>query len=264
MVPFHSHAEYEIYYFQEGKCNYLIGNQLYVMEPGDLIIMHGMTLHRANVDPNYEYVRSVIHFDPSFVKGLFHHPHRLNVLKPFQQLGNFRIHLYEQHQIEIERILKALDDCQRQSDSISYNRFLITMMDLFVFLYEVCEQTMIERPDVQSDKVSHVQNIITFIEQNYMKDIQLSDLEDHLHLNKYYLSKIFKEVTGATIFGYLMQRRINEAKVLFLMDGEKSVTEVSYQVGFKHPGHFSRVFKQLSHCTADHYRKQINRHTNKS
>ncbi|MCZ8514996.1 hypothetical protein O9H85_21755 [Paenibacillus filicis] len=37
-------------------------------------------------------------------------------------------------------------------------------------------------------------------------------------MSKYYLTGIFKEVTGITIFKYLFQRRINEAKVRFLMD----------------------------------------------
>lgn len=263
-VPFHSHSEYEIYYFHEGKVNYLIGDKIHVMQPGDLIIMHGMTLHRPNIDNNFPYIRSMIHFDPSYLKGLFNYPQCLNVLKPFQELGNYRIHLSSAHQQEIVRLFILLDQYQGQQNKVAFNRLIVTLMDFMIFLYGVCEKTMIEQTSFPSEKLSHVQNIISFIEKNYMQDFHLSHLEQGLHLNKFYLSKIFKEVTGATIFAYLLQRRINEAKMIFLMDKNKSVTEVGYQVGFKHPAHFSRVFKQQVNCTAEQYRRNVSNDTNES
>lgn len=50
-AQFHSHAFYEMYYFQEGECNYLIGDKLMTLHPGDFILMHGMTLHCPNPSP---------------------------------------------------------------------------------------------------------------------------------------------------------------------------------------------------------------------
>jgi AraC-like DNA-binding protein len=263
-VPFHSHSEYEIYYFQGGKCNYLIGDKIYVLQPGDLIIMHGMTLHCPNIDPKYEYVRSMVHFDSSYIDGLFSYPNSLNVLKPFQELGNFRFHLTAEQQKDIESLFRKLHDYRQQQDLIPFNRFNIVLMELLVFIYSICEKTMALQPEFPSEKVKNVQNIISYIEHNFMKDLHLTHLEQSLHLNKFYLSKIFKEVTGVTIFNYLLQRRINEAKVLFLLDNDKSVTEVGYQVGFKHPAHFSRIFKKQVNCTAEQYRKGLQKNTNES
>lgn len=255
--PFHSHAEYEIYYFHEGSCNYLIGDSIYVLQPGDLIIMHGMTLHRPNIDTNSPYVRSMIHFSPSYIQGLFDFPHSLPVLKPFQELGNYRFHLSEQQREEVDELFRMLHHYRQLGDQTSYNRFVVYLMDLLIFVYELSKQTMREQPEFPSQKVRHVQNIITYIEQNYQHDLHLDQLASHLHLNKYYLAKIFKEVTGATIINYLQQRRVNEAKIIFLTEPDKSVTEVSYEVGFKHPAHFSRLFKQQVKCTAEQYRRSV-------
>jgi YesN/AraC family two-component response regulator len=102
-----------------------------------------------------------------------------------------------------------------------------------------------------------VQSIITFIEANYQRDIHLDEMERGLYLSKYYLVKIFKEVTGLTIFTYLYQRRINQAKVLILLEQELSLTDICYLVGFKHPAHFSRIFKQLIGHTPEKYRRSI-------
>lgn len=106
-----------------------------------------------------------------------------------------------------------------------------------------------------STKQHHVQNIITYIEQHYAKELTLDHLQHALHLNKYYLSKSFKEVTRTTIFQYLLERRIYAAKLL-LVDSQAKITDISLEVGFKHLAHFSRAFKQITGVTAEQYRRQ--------
>lgn len=254
---FHTHSQFEIYYFHEGKCTYLIGDRIYTLSPGDLIIMHGMTLHCPKVDSNYVYDRTTIHFDPSYIQQLIRPPYTINVLKPFQDLHNHRIHLEGGIRLEVEHMLQNLSVLSGQVDVLASHRYLIIFMDLLHYLYGLSEKPMEQTPYFSSAKEHSVQNIITFIENNYQNEIHLEQLEKHLHISKNYLSNIFREVTGTTIFQYLTQRRINQAKVIFLMEQEKSVTDISYRVGFKHPAHFSRVFKYIVGCTADEYRRSI-------
>jgi YesN/AraC family two-component response regulator len=128
---------------------------------------------------------------------------------------------------------------------------------MLYYIYQLCEKPLESQQDLSTDKEKHVQNVISFVEAHYIEDIHLQRLEEELHLSKYYLSKIFKEVTGATIFEYLYQLRINQAKILFLLHKEISVTEACYQVGFKHLAHFSRMFKRQVGDTPERYRKMI-------
>lgn len=255
---FHAHPEFEIYYFYEGECTYLIGGRIYKLLPGDLIIMHGMTLHFPKVSPNYTYKRCIIHFDESYIQKLMSPFFTINVLKPFQKLLNYRIHLEGKDKDEVERILDLLMYLEGQSDPVSDQRFLLIFLDLLHVLYGIYQKPMEQFQVPPSSKEYHVQNILTFIENHYhQEDFQLEQLENYMHISKNYLSNIFREVTGMTIFQYLMQRRINQARVLFLTEKEASITEVSYRVGFKHPSHFSRVFKKILGCTADEYRRNM-------
>jgi AraC-like DNA-binding protein len=254
---FHTHSQFEIYYFHEGRCTYLIGDRIYTLSPGDMIIMHGMTLHCPKVDPNYVYDRTTIHFDPSYIQELMRPPYTINVLRPFQDLHNHRIHLEGEIRLEVERMLLNLSSLSCQGDVLASNRYLLVFLDLLHFLYGLYQKPMEQIQFFSSAKERNVQDIIHFIEDNYESDIHLKQLENHMHISKTYLSNIFREVTGTTIFQYLTQRRINQAKVLFLMEKEKSVTDISYCVGFKHPAHFSRVFKHIVGCTADEYRRTI-------
>lgn len=257
----HSHPYYEVYYFHEGKVNYLIGDRIYNLAPGDLIIMYGMTLHSAKVDPAYPYIRSIIHFEPSLVQPFLDMPGALNVLEPFQSYKNHRICLRDEHKDEAERLLVRMAELHQRQDATSQCRMQLAFIDLLYFIHERCMQPMHRPRDYASDKEKHVQTIISFIEQHYHEALTMELLEERLHLTRSYLAKIFKEVTGVTIFEYLYQRRINQARVLFLLDSNLSVTEAGFQVGFKHLAHFSRLFKQQVGMTPETYRRRIREET---
>jgi AraC-like DNA-binding protein len=254
---FHSHDQYEIYYFHEGKCNYLIGDRIYVLEPGDLILMDGMTLHCPKIEKGAKYVRSFIHFDGPHWKTLLGRMQLDHVLQPFVRLRNYRLSLRNETKREFEAMLEDLNKRCACGDDVNRDRTMLAFMDLLVYIYGLCLQPLEDQPVLPSRKESTVQRIITFVEEHYTEDLDLDRLEAGLHLSKYYLSKVFKEVTGVTIFAYLYQRRINQAKVLFLMDEDRNVTEVAFQLGFNHASHFSRLFKKQVGCTPEQYRKTL-------
>lgn len=262
MIPaFHSHPEYEIYYFHRGRSNYLIGDRIYTLSPGDLIIMHGMTLHCAKVYEHLDYVRTVIHFNPSFVLEFARHFPGVRLLQPFEELKNHRLNLKGKTRAEFEQLLCRMNRLAQRRDGISRHRFSLLFVDLLLFIHPLFRQTMADRNEFPSEKEKNVQNIVSFLDQHYMEDLNLDLLEKKLHMSKYYLSKIFKEVTGVTIFDYLYQRRINQAKVLFLMEKERTATEVCYQVGFKHLAHFSRMFKARVGLTPEQFKRQMHEKT---
>ncbi|MFC5531348.1 AraC family transcriptional regulator [Cohnella yongneupensis] len=253
---FHSHSYYEVYYFHEGKCNYLIGDQIYTLSPGDLIIMYGMTLHCAKIDPAYPYIRSIIHFDPSLLRPYLEPPHAINVLEPFQQFKNYRLCLRGEDKEEAERILSLMHKHQERHDEIGDSRRMLAFVDLLHFVYERCLQPLRQQREFPSEKEKAVQDVIALLETTFTEDLHMDQLQKTLHLSKSYLAKIFKEVTGVTIFEYVYRKRINEARILFLLHPGMTVTEACFRLGFKHLAHFSRLFKQMTGLSPDQFKKQ--------
>lgn len=254
-VPYHTHFHYEIYYFHGGKVNYLINDRIYVLEPGDLLLMHGMTLHRANVDPSVEYHRSTLHFDPFYFKQFIQPPFAADLLVPFQKLQNVRLQLRGSDKTEVEASLIKLNQLYSQNNSFSHQRFQALLLDFLIMINQLCQQPLKAMTAFPSSKEHHVQAVISYLECHFHEDITLNGIQTELHLSKYYLAKTFKEVTGITIFQFLMQRRIYQAKI-DLIDGNQPITDVGYEVGFKHPSHFSRAFKLQTGLTPEQYRKQ--------
>ncbi|MFP4232057.1 MAG: helix-turn-helix transcriptional regulator [Spirochaetaceae bacterium] len=61
----------------------------------------------------------------------------------------------------------------------------------------------------------------------------------------------FRETFGTTVFGYVRNLRLEEARHL-LDEGGRSVTEVAFEVGYSSLSHFARIFKQ-TYGTSPHY-----------
>lgn len=258
---FHSHPYYEIYYFHTGKCNYIIGDRIHVLEPGDLILMHGMTLHQAHPEPVVPYIRTTLHFYPSVIEEYAQPEKAKRLLEPFERLNNEVIHLSKAQQMEVELIFTQMNELFQghEERDVTYDRFVFKLCD-FLVMTALFSETAMKHRRILSDKEEHLQRIITYLEVHYMEEINLSDIASALHLSKPYMAALFKELTGTTIIKYLYQRRINQAKLLFRLQPDLSVTEVSRKAGFKQISHFSRTFKQAAGCTPEAYRtSQVSR-----
>ncbi len=74
-----------------------------------------------------------------------------------------------------------------------------------------------------------------------------------LNLSANYFGDVIKKETGKTAQEYIQEKVIDIAKER-IFDLEKSVSQVAYDLGFKYPQHFTRLFKQRVGCTPNEYR----------
>lgn len=88
-----------------------------------------------------------------------------------------------------------------------------------------------------------VQEILEWLNREYGSEITGERLEEEFGSNFDYMNRIFKRVTGQTIFQYLTSIRINHAKMLILHTSMK-MSVVGKRVGFPDQYYFSRVFKK--------------------
>lgn len=74
-----------------------------------------------------------------------------------------------------------------------------------------------------------------------------------LHLSANYFGDLIKKETGKSAQEYIQLKLMNVAKEK-IFDTTKSVSEIAYELGFKYPQHFSRLFKQRIGQTPNEYR----------
>ncbi|MBC8985372.1 AraC family transcriptional regulator [Pedobacter sp. N36a] len=74
-----------------------------------------------------------------------------------------------------------------------------------------------------------------------------------LNLSANYFGDLIKKETGKSAQEYILLKVIDVAKEK-IFDREKSISEVAYELGFKYPQHFTRVFKQRTGMSPNDYR----------
>lgn len=95
-----------------------------------------------------------------------------------------------------------------------------------------------------------------WIDTHFTEDISLDEVAAYVQLSPYYFSKLFKERMDGTFIDYLTQKRIERAKSL-LTKTKLSLKEICFNVGYRDPNYFSRVFKKITGKTPSTYRKQL-------
>lgn len=259
---YHSHDRYEIYYFHGGECKYLIGDRIYRLQEDDLIIMNGLTLHRAYPEPGIPYERSVIEFSSEWLRPILNNLNVPELLSPFNQLSNTLFHIKDKEKsAEVKALIKKMAEKLKSSkqENIVENRFQIgeltsMLMQLLFKVFELSKQQLEHNSLAESDKNLHVKKMIEWIDSHFCDPITLDDIAHHLNISKYYMSRIFKDVTGYTIMQYIMSCRINRAKYLLEIHPDKSILEVSLASGFEDSSHFSRFFRKQMKLTPTEYR----------
>jgi len=107
-----------------------------------------------------------------------------------------------------------------------------------------------------SNNNQHVANAISFIANNYQKDISVVNISNYVGVSSIYLNRIFKIHTGKTIGEYLNSHRISIAKAM-LSDHSLSISEISHRVGYNDMRSFTNNFKKIEGIAPSDYRKSI-------
>lgn len=105
----------------------------------------------------------------------------------------------------------------------------------------------------RAHRMDNIHRAIGYLERHYAEDISLEQLSKISIYSERQLTRIFKDVTGETIFRYLHQLRIERAKRLLLTTDAK-VSDICTAVGFNDIRFFNKVFKKMTGLNPKHYR----------
>ncbi|MFB9274355.1 response regulator transcription factor [Cohnella cellulosilytica] len=144
----------------------------------------------------------------------------------------------------LEETLVALNRC-------SSARQLVDWMD------EQILRTIAQIRESLQGKKSHalIDRVISdYIEKCYHMNITLEEIAASIHVNRNYLSQLFKKITGEPFVTYFNKYRIEKAKEL-LVTGKYMVYEISEMVGFQNSTYFSQVFKSITGVSPSEYKR---------
>ncbi|RYE16618.1 MAG: AraC family transcriptional regulator, partial [Sphingobacteriaceae bacterium] len=168
-----------------------------------------------------------------------------------------------------ERERKVVADCfskieyelEHAIDKHSKN-LIVSNIELFLnYCQRFYDRQFITRSDVHKGIMERFENLLNgYFKTNKPQTIGLPSVAwcaRELHLSPSYFGDLIRKEAGKTAQEYIKLKVIEVAKER-MFDSSKSVSEVAYELGFKYPQHFTRLFKQWEGCTPNEYRVMRN------
>lgn len=140
----------------------------------------------------------------------------------------------------------------RAETAVRFSKKIIqTMLDYFHYFYFITNST-----EYSDEMKSRFENIIIYIENNYSDKITLGGLCENEHYNYKYLSRFFKRTSEVGFSKFVNDIRSYKSASI-LLETNKNISEVSYEVGFSAPMYFYKIFRMWNGLTPHRYRKKL-------
>ena len=227
----HWHERMEFLRIREGKIKVDFGTFSSTFKAGDVVIIHPNQLHKGTLVGDYVKYDTLM-FD---VRSFYNNTDVCKKYLPSIFEGQTKF-LQSTDNLEIVKCI----DCATAYPADEFQNFYITscIYNLFALLYKNCLIKVSNKENI--DKT--MQDVISFIQNNYNSDLTTSSLSSQFKYSKTYFCRKFKDFTGLSPMNYIKILRIEKAYELF-KNGEHDVCEVALKCGFTDANYFTRCFK---------------------
>ena len=256
MSDVHIHYnDYEVYYLLEGERCYFIGTKIYHLKQGSLVFVRRNVIHKTALSREAHHDRILLEISRSYLESVFAITGELT-LHDFFQDDCIILSLESEEQNFITELLLALG--RELGTKNSGFRLLVKSLVAELFIYaKRMENKTNPSASSRTDDPRHrqIEQIACYIAENCCSPLSLNSIAEQFYMNKCYLSRIFKEITGFTVNGYLHARRIQKARSL-LIQNSMNISEVAEAAGYENLTYFERVFKKHTGMSPLEYRRQ--------
>lgn len=225
----HTHIDYEIFCFLSGEAKYFVEGNVYKLKPNDILIIKKSEVHALIINKAIPYTRYVINFNaPALLEPQSKELIRIIESKPLGKHN--RIPSTEQ---QTKNWLHYLDKIVTL-ESLEDKRLYLT-----VLVNELCRNLGKEGSDDYADEDN--EKLIEYINTNLLTISTLDEICEHFYISKTHLNRRFRAMTGATVWEYIVTKRLIAAKDM-LMEGYKP-NVVSEKCGWMEYSSFYRAYK---------------------
>lgn len=199
--------------------------------------------------------------------GLFFHPdlirgtslgRNIKEYTFFSYSSNEALHISEKEKQIIIDCMKKIEFELKQSIDKHSKKLIVNNIELLLnYCMRFYDRQFLTRSDVNKDILVRFENLLDdYLKSDMTQTMGLPTVTycaDKLHLSPNYFGDLIKKETGKTALDHIQLKLIEIAKER-VFDTSKSISEIAYELGFRHPQHFSRMFKNETGQTPNEYR----------
>lgn len=244
----HTHDFYEIYMFLSGSIKFFVEDTFYEVKYGDIIVVPPYTIHQMiPIDPNSTYDRVFMHITEACLSSFTFNEHSL--LDPIHMATKSKHYLFHITESEDhEQIFQAMYKVYRTKIDDYYGKEMLNRSRIIQIMTLLNKHILLDLGPIKKTQVHPiVDQVLAYINEHYNEPITLEEISRIFGVNKYTLTRFFKQQTARTIHDYIQLKRISMAKQK-ITEGI-SPSAVYYEVGFQEYSTFYRAFKKMEQIT---------------
>lgn len=246
-------------FLKDIKCgNIKYGIQDYDYEEGSLIFMSpGQVFGIEDDGQVYQPTGTALVFHPDLIHGTSLGKH-MEDYTFFSYEVNEALHLSARERELVDDCFNKINyELEHAIDNHS-KTLIVSYLELFLnYSRRFYERQFITRGHVNKDILVRFERILKdYFSSEKPLELGLPSVRycaDKLYLSPNYLGDLLKKETGKSAQEHIQLKMVDEAKEK-IFDTEKSISEIAYELGFKHPQHFTRMFKKSTGLTPNEYR----------
>lgn len=236
-------------FLKEVNCgNLRYGKHTYDYQEGTMVfIAPGQVVSVDNSGETYQPKGNVLVFHPDLIHGTAL-GRQMNDYTFFSYQSNEALHLSEREKnIVLECFAKIGYELQHAIDKHS-KRLVVSNIELLLnYCVRFYERQFVTREHVHQGIMERFENLLNDYFQSEKPQLiglpNVAYCADQLNLSANYFGDLIKKETGKSPQEYIQYKIIDIAKER-IFDKSKTVSQVAYDLGFKYPQHFARLFKQ--------------------
>jgi AraC-like DNA-binding protein len=250
MKSAHVHPYYEIFYLINGSCTFFINHNIYQLTKGDMVIIPKGEIHRTVYQGTASNERFAVCFRENvldWISSLIGE----EIVK--ESLATGVISIPRKRQDYVIALMDKLLFESGEQDMLSPAFIQAGLLELLLFVIRCqrFEKNIMKEIDVDNQLM---QEIATYIYNNFDKKITLDDIAVKFNISRSYLSKKFKQTTGFGFKEYLVDVRVKNACRL-LLETNESITDIAFECGFNDSNYFGDAFRRIKGVSPNKYRK---------
>lgn len=248
-------------YLKEVKCGDLIyGRQKYDYQEGTVVCLApGQVIGKEDNGQTFQPKGWALCFHPDLIRGTSLGSH-IKEYTFFSYEANEALHLSQQERsIFIDCLHKIGHELDHGIDRLS-KRLIATNIELLLdYCLRFYERQFITRENVNKDILARFESLIdNYFESGKARELGLPTVKwcaGELCLSSNYFGDLMKKETGKSAQEHIQLKLMDLAKE-FILNPRYSIAQVSDELGFQYPQHFTRMFKKVVGITPNEYRKQ--------
>lgn len=248
----HFHHFYEMHILLDTEANHIIEGNLYNIKHFDIVCLRPYILHKSEYPKGPPKKRLIIQFNI---------PSHIDILqKQFEEImGIFEapvpiFRFNEKTQEIITNLLNEIFTISKTRSALNMLYVHYKFMEFLCSIHKYSRNNLYE-PETSNTASSKIYSIASYIHNHYGEELSLDILAKKFYVSTYYLSRLFKEVTGFTLINYIQMTRVRNAQQLLLFTNIK-ITEIAEKCGFTSFSQFNRVFNKFCNMSPRNYKLQ--------